>query len=166
MTLATPLIKADESSEPFSVYTDKTEYLVGEVINIYVKANALDPDQTIIVTDVIVYDPANVSVAEWHGLSIVLTDTAKPIFVGRIISKSEGSHTVLAEATESLLGNSAASTEATAQRLWIWRVIWRFLCWFFRSKVIPEVPIGTIVSMISLAGATGFYAFRKKNPKE
>lgn len=166
ITLATPLVKADELTEPFSVYTDKTEYLVGEVINIYVKANTVDPTQTIIVTDVIVYDPANVSIAEWHGLSIMLTDTTTPIFIGRIISKSEGSYTVLAEATEPLLGSSAASTEATGQRWWIWRVIWRFLCWFFRSKVIPEVPLGTIVSMISLVGATGFYVLRKKNPKE
>jgi hypothetical protein len=161
------LVKADETMEPFSVYTDKAEYLVGEVINIYVKANEINPNETITVTEVVVYDPSNTSVAEWHDLSIMLTDTATPIFVGKIISKSEGSYTVLAEAAIGpLLGSGGGQIEANCG-WWIWRVIWRFICRFWRNHhVIPEVPIGTIVTVIGLMGATGLYVVQKRNPKK
>jgi len=64
LILAVPLAMADEPTESFSVYTDKEEYIVGEAVNVHVIANAIDPNETITVTDVIAYDPANVSVAE------------------------------------------------------------------------------------------------------
>ena len=151
LILAVPLAMADASTESFSIYTDKEEYFVGEAVNIYVKANAIDPNETITVTDVVIYDPSNVSVAEWHNLSIVLTDTVTPEYVGTIIAESEGSYTVSAKATGCP---------------WILLAIWRFICKYWHSKVIPEVPFGTIIAMVSLIGATGLYAVRKKHPKK
>jgi hypothetical protein len=32
--------------------------------------------------------------------------------------------------------------------------------------VVPEVPVGTIVAMIGLVGATGLYVVKRKNPKQ
>jgi len=151
LILAVPLVMAGESTESFSVYTDKEEYLVGEAVNIYVKANAIDPNETITVTDVVVYDPANISVAEWHNLSIVLTDTATSAYVGTIIAESEGSYTVSAKATGCL---------------WILCAIWRFICWCWRPHVVPEAPFGTVIAMLTFLTATGFYAVRKKHPKK
>ena len=150
MVISTPLAMADETTESFSVYTDKEEYLIGEAVNIYVKANAIDPNETITVTDVVAYDPANVSVAEWHNLTIVLTDTETPAYVGTFIAESEGTYTVSAKATGCL---------------WIlWAIFW-FICrWFHPPQVIPEVPFGTIIAMVSFLGATGLYAVRKKHP--
>lgn len=149
--LAIPLVMADETTESFSIYTDKEEYFVGEAVNIYVKANAIDPNETITVEDVIVFDPANVSVVEWHNLSIVLTDTVTPAYVGTIIAESEGSYTVSAEATGCP---------------WRLRARWWFRCWCWRPRVIPEVPFGTVVAMLAFLGATGFYAVRKKHPEK
>jgi hypothetical protein len=164
ITLAAPLVKADETVEPFSVYTDKTEYLVGEVINIYVKANAAGASEAITVTSVVVFDPSNVSVAEWNDLSIVLTET--PTYVGRIIAQSEGGHTVAAEAAVEQASGTSATAGVAGRRWWIWRVIWRFIIRFFHPKVVPEVPVGTIVAMIGLVGATGLYVVKRKNPKQ
>jgi hypothetical protein len=149
--LAIPLVMADESTESFSIYTDKEEYLVGEAVNIHVKANAIDPNETITVTDVVVFDPANISVAEWHNISIVLTDTATSAYVGTIIAESEGSYTVSAEATGCW---------------WILRARWWFRCWCWHSHVVPEVPFGTVIAMLTFLGATGLYAVRKKRPKK
>lgn len=151
MLLAIPLVMADESTESFTIYTEKEEYIVGEVVNIYVKANAIDPNETITVTDVIVYDPDNITIAEWHNLTIVLTDTTTPAYVGSTIAQSEGSYTVSAEATGCL---------------WILRAIWRFICRFFRHKVVPEVPFGTVIALVTLLGATGLYIQQKKRPKK
>ncbi|NWG10435.1 hypothetical protein HXY33_01600 [Candidatus Bathyarchaeota archaeon] len=151
MFIAIPLAKADESTESFSIYTDREEYFVGEAINIYVKANAIDVNQTITVTDIIVYNPANVSVAEWHNISIVLADTNTQAYVGTIIAESEGGYTVSAEATGCP---------------WILRAIWRFICCFLRNKVVPEVPFGTVIPMVILLGATGLYAARKKTQRQ
>jgi hypothetical protein len=164
ITLAAPLAKANETVEPFSVYTDKTEYLVGEVINIYVKANTVDANETITVTSVAVFDPSNASVAEWNDLSIALTTA--PTFVGRIIAESEGSYTVSAEAMVEPASGISAVTGVAGRRWWIWRVIWRFIIRFFHPKVVPEVPVGTIVAMIGFVGATGLYVVKRKNPKE
>jgi len=147
---AIPLAMADETTESFSVYTEKEEYLVGEAANIYVKANAIDPNETITVTDVVAYDPANVSFAEYHNLSIVLTDTVTPAHVGTIITESQGSYTVSAKATGCP---------------WILRAIWRFLCRLWHHHVVPEVPFGTVTAMIGFLGATGLYAVRKKHSK-
>jgi hypothetical protein len=139
--LVTPLAVADESTESFSVYTDKQEYSVGETVNLYVKANAIDPNQTITVTDVVVYDPANIPVAEWHGLSIVLTDTTTPAYVGAITAETEGTYTVSATATGCL---------------WFLRGIWYFICLLLSHRprpVIPEVPVGTVMAGVSMIAA-------------
>ena len=72
------LVSTDESTESFIVYTDKTEYEVGETINIYAKAVSIDPDQVITVCNVTVYDSDNLIVADWSELSMVLTDTITP----------------------------------------------------------------------------------------
>jgi hypothetical protein len=149
--LAIPFVMADETTESFSIYTDKEEYLVGETVNIYAKADAIDPNETITVEDVIVFDPANVSVAEWHNLSIVFTDTATPAYVGTVIAESDGNYTVSAEAT----GCS-----------WRLRARWRFRCRCWCHHVIPEVPFGTVVAMLAFLGATGFYAVKKKHPEK
>jgi hypothetical protein len=146
-----PLVTADESTESFSVHTDKEEYLVGEPVDIYVKAKEIDPNETITVTDVIVYDHGNITVAEWHNLSIVLTDTTTPAYVGSIIAELEGTYQVSAEATGCL---------------WILRAIYRFICRLLRPKVIPDVPFGTVMVMVTFLGATGLYAIRKKHPKK
>lgn len=152
MILAIPLVAADETTESFTVYTDKEEYLVGEVALIYVKANSIDPNQTITVTDIIVYDPANNTVAEWHNLSVVLTDTATPVYVGSIMTQSEGSFTVSAEATGCP---------------WILRAFWWFFCWkFWKPHVIPEIPFGTVIALTTLLGATGLYIQHKKRPEK
>lgn len=151
LILTVPLVMADESTESFSIYTDKEEYLVGEPVNIYVKANEIDPNETITVTDVIVYDPGNITVAEWHNLSIVLTDTTTPAYVGSIIAESEGTYQVSAEATGCL---------------WILRAIYRFICRLLHRQVIPDVPFGTVMAMVAFLGATGLYAIRKKHPKK
>jgi hypothetical protein len=142
---------ADASTESFSIYTDKEEYLVGEAVNIFVKANAIDPNETITITDVVTYDPANISVAEWHNISIVLPDTTTIAYVGTIIAESEGEYAVSAEAT------------GCAWRL---HARWWFRCWFWRNHVVPEVPFGTVIAMLTFLGATGFYVVRKKQPKK
>jgi hypothetical protein len=148
MILAVPLAMADETTESFIVYTDKQEYLVGEVVRIYVKAEAIDPNQTITVTDIIVYDPANNTVAEWHNLSIVLTDTETSVYVDSIIAETEGTYTVYAEATGCP---------------WLLRFFWWFFCWrCWKKCVVPEVPFGTVMTAVTLLGATVLY-IRKRN---
>jgi hypothetical protein len=152
MILVIPLVMADETTESFAVYTDKSEYLVGELVRIYVKANAIDPNQTITVTDIIVYDPANNTVAEWHNLTIVLTDTTTPVYVDSITAETEGTYTVYAEGT------------GCPWRLW-------FFWWFFcrrhwKPRVVPEVPFGTVIALVTLFGATGLYVQRNKRPKK
>jgi len=148
MIFAVPLVMADEATESFIVYTDKEEYLVGEVVRIYVKAEAIDPNQTITVTDVVVYDPANNTVAEWNNLTIVLTDTTTSVYVDSITAETEGTYTVFAEAT------------GCPWRLWFF---WWFFCWRkWNHNVVPEVPFGTVIALIALLGATGLYIQRKK----
>ncbi|MGQ9460590.1 MAG: hypothetical protein ACUVRA_05115 [Candidatus Bathyarchaeaceae archaeon] len=145
LILFVPLASADETTKSFIVYTEKKDYVIGEPVNIYVKAEAMDPNHTITVTDVIVYDPNNMSVAEWHNLSIVLTDTTTIKYVGTVIATSEGEYIVSAEATGCIL-----------------RAIWRFFCWWWRRNVIPEIPFGTLAAMTAFFGATGLYVFGKK----
>ena len=148
MILAIPTVMADETTESFTVYTDKDEYLIGEIVRIYVKANAIDPNQTITVTDIIVYDPANSTVAEWHDLSIVLTDTTTSVYVDSITAEVEGTYTVYAEGT------------GCPWRLWFF---WWFFCRRCRwPRVVPEVPFGTVIALVALVGATGLYIQRKK----
>jgi hypothetical protein len=151
MILAVPLAMADETTESFIVYTDKEEYLVGEVVRIYVKAEAIDPDQTITVENITVYDPANNIVAEWHNLSIVLTDTETSVYLDSIIAETEGTYTVYAEGTGCP---------------WVLRFIWCFFCWRkWKRNVVPEVPYGTVIATVTLLGATGLYIRQKKHPK-
>lgn len=152
MIIAIPLAMADETTESFTVYTDKEEYLVGEVVRIYVKANSIDPNQTITVTDITVYDSANNAIAEWHNLSIVLTDTVTPVYVDSVTTQSEGSFTVSAEGTGCP---------------WILRALWWFFCRrFWKPHVVPEVPLGTVAALTTLLGATGLYIQQKKRSKK
>jgi hypothetical protein len=151
LILLVPLAGADETTESFIVYTEKEEYVIGEPVNIYVRAEAIDPNQTITVTDVIVYDPSNVSIIEWHNISIVLTDTTTPEYVGTVIATTEGEYTVIANATGCP-----------------WFIIrWcRFFCWWWsrcwKRNVIPEYPFGTIAAMVAFFGAAGLYVSRRK----
>lgn len=149
MIVAVPLALADESTESFIVYTDKEDYLVGEVVRIFVKAEAIDPNQTITVTDIIVYDPANKTVAEWRNLTIVLADTETSVYVDYVVAEMEGTYMVYAEATGCP---------------WILRFIWWFFCRrFFTPRVVPEVPFGTVAALTTLVGATALYIKRRKN---
>lgn len=148
MILAVPLAKADETTESFTVYTDKGEYMVGEIVRIYIEAKAIDPDQTITVHKIVVYDPTNSTVAEWDNLEIVLTETEIPVYVNSIVAEMEGSYSVYAEATGCP---------------WILRAFWWFFCYrFWKPKTVPEVPYGTVIALTTLAAATGLYIKKKK----
>ncbi|MGQ9538274.1 MAG: hypothetical protein ACUVTE_01615, partial [Candidatus Bathycorpusculaceae bacterium] len=47
---------------------------------------------------------------------------------------------------------------------WILWFIWWFFCRrFFKPRVVPEVPLGTIAALTTLAGATALYVKRRKN---
>jgi hypothetical protein len=151
LILVVPLAAhADQTTESFTVFTEKSQYYVGDVINIYVKANSLDPNQTITVTDVVVYDPTNVSVAEWHSLAIALVDNTTIQYVGTIIAESEGQYTVAANATGCP---------------WSLHAIWWFTCQFFHRNTVPELPFGSIAAALAFAGATGLYVTRKRRYK-
>lgn len=147
LVLIIPLARANETTESFSIYTDKQYYTAGDLVNIYVKADSIDPNQTITVTDVIVYDSNNLSVAEWNNISIVLINTTTPEHVGTLNATIEGIYTVSANATGCP---------------WILRAIWHFFCQRWRPKVVPEYPFGTIGAMVALFGATCLYVTRKK----
>jgi hypothetical protein len=149
LILLVPLAMADETTESFMIYTDKSEYLTGEAVNIYVKAEAIDPNQTITVHDVVVYDPNNVSIAEWHDLNIVLEDTTTVKYVGTVIATSEGAYKV--------------SAKATGCPWWLWAWFWFFCRCRWPRNVVPEYPFGTIAAMAAFFGATGLYVYRKKN---
>jgi hypothetical protein len=146
LALLVPLVRAQATTESFTIYTDKQTYLVGETVSIYVQANSIDPDQTITVTDVIVYDPNNAIVAEWHGLTIELADTTTSQLVGTLTANAEGTYTVSADA----FGCK-----------WLLIALCYFFCWGHHNNV-PEVPFGTIVAAAPLLGATGLYLTRKK----
>jgi len=150
LILLVPLAAAGETTESFTVFTEKEQYYVGEAVNICVRANSIDPNQTITVTDVIVYDPTNVSVAEWHNLSIVLSDTTTIKYVGTVIAKSEGQYTVTANATGCP---------------WTLRAIWLFICQFFCGNKVPELPFGSITATLGLVCATGLYLTKKRRHK-
>ncbi len=149
LMLLVPLVSADETTESFTVFTDKSEYLTGEAVNIYVKAETIDPNQTITVQDVIIYDPNNTSIAEWHDLNIVLDDTTTIKYVGTVIATSEGQYTV--------------SAKATGCPWFLWAIFWFFCRCHWNHNVIPEYPFGTIAAMAAFFGATALYVYRKKN---
>lgn len=146
LVLLVPLVRADGTTESFRARAHKQEYLVGEPVNIYVKADSIDPGQNITVTDVVVYDPNNSSVAEWHNLAIVLTDTTTPELVGTLTATVEGTYTV-----------SAVAFGCT----WLLGARCYFLCLRLQNEV-PEVPFGTIAAAGALLGATGLYLTRKR----
>jgi hypothetical protein len=143
--------RADETTESFTVYTEKQVYMEGEQVNIYVKADSIDPGQNITVTDVIVYDPRNSIVAEWHNISVTLMDTTHTEYVGTLTAMLEGTYTVYAEAT------------GCPWRIPGW---WFFFCWCHNchhDHVIPEYPLGTIMAMATVFGALAFYTVRKSH---
>jgi len=139
--LLIPLASASETTESFTIYTERTEYLVGELINVYAKAEAIDPNQTITITDVVVYNPENLSVVEWRNISIVFVDTTTSQYIGTVVATSEGEYTVSANATGCP---------------WILRAIWRFFCRRLNNTV-PEVPLGPIMASILMVAAFGAY---------
>ena len=148
MVLLVPIVMADATTESFVIFTDKSEYLAGEAVNIYVKAEAIDPGQTITVHDVIVYDPDGNPVAEWYGLDIELEDTTVIKYVGTVIATAEGEYSVSAKATGCP---------------WFLYAIFRFFCrrrW--SNNVVPEFPFGTIAAVVAFFGATGLYISRRK----
>lgn len=148
LVLIIPLARADQTTESFIVYTDKQYYTVGDLVTIYVKANSIDTNSTITVTDVTVYDPNNSSVAQWNNLSIVLNDTTTPELIGTLNATTEGTYTV----------------DATAIGcLWIFKCWCWFYCLFRPWKVIPECPLGAIAAMTALLGTTGLYVRGKKH---
>jgi hypothetical protein len=163
LALLVPLAGAAETTEPFSVYTDQQDYIVGQPVNVYVKANLIDPSQTITVTDVIVYDPTNSSVADWH-VSIVLKSTEEAVQVGTFIAMSEGAYSVSANAAITTPSSGTTGVSAQGARwLWILMSRWRFWCRFWRPNVVPEYPFGTIAAMGAMIGVTGLYVARKKH---
>lgn len=139
---------ADEKTESFTVYTEKQVYIEGEQVNIYVKANSIDPGQNITLTDVFVYDPENSIAIEWHNMSIVLTDTTQTEYVGTFFANTEGNYTIYAEATGCP---------------WIIRCWW-FFCWNRPpNHVVPESPFGTITAMAAMFGAFVLATARKRH---
>jgi hypothetical protein len=112
-----------EDGESFIVYTDRDEYSMGDTVNVFAKATTLLPDGKITLTDVIVYDPLNDTVAEWNGLSVVLSDTNTEVFVGSLTATEAGYYTVDAAATGCIL-----------------RCFCRFRCWsrMHNIKIVPE----------------------------
>ena len=136
-----PLVRADETTESFTVFTEKSTYVVGETINVFVKAEAVDPNQTITVTDIVVFDPNNASVAEWHNISIILSYAGAQQHVGTIRATAEGEYTISANA------NGCP---------WILRALWRFFCLRLRNYV-PEVPLGTVAASASMILALAGY---------
>lgn len=143
MIFAVPLVRAEEpaegSTESFTVRTDKEEYLIGENVAIYVKAEAIDPQYgDITVTDVIVYNPNNETVAEWHNLTIVLTDTETLVYVNSITAEMEGAYTVEAEAVGCP---------------WVLRSRWFFWCYPFRVYTDkPWYSVGEVARVYVKAG--------------
>ena len=148
LVVLVPLVRADATTESFVIFTDKSSYLVGEAVNIYVKAEAIDPNQTITVHDVIVYDPDNSSVAEWYDLDIVLEDTTTIKYVGTVIATSEGEYSV--------------SAKATGCPWFLWAFFWFFCRCRWDNNTIPEYPLGTMAAMAAFIGATVLYVSRKK----
>jgi hypothetical protein len=142
-----PLARASATTESFSVYTDQQSYVVGQTVNVYVKANSIDPNQTITIINVVVYDPNNSTVAEWNNTSIALTNTTTPEYVGTLNATVEGTYTVSANATGCP---------------WILCSKWCFFCECKPPKVVPEYSFGTMAAMTALFGATGLYITRKK----
>jgi hypothetical protein len=139
-----PIIQVSAASESFTVYTDKPQYMIGGTVNIYVKANYIDPGNTITVTDIVVTDPYGATVAAWHGLSIVLTDTTTPKLAGTLTATSVGTYTISATAFGCTTLLKAAGYFTVA------------------GDDVPEVPFGTIAAAAALIAATGLYLTRKK----
>jgi hypothetical protein len=71
--------------------------------------------------------------------------------VGNFTAESEGKYMVSAKATGCL---------------WFLFAIFWFICWWHHHHVIPEVPFGTIIAMITFLAATGLYSVRKKHPNK
>jgi hypothetical protein len=130
-----PIARAQDES--YRVYTDKDVYLVDEVVQIFARAEHIEPDSTITIQNVTVYDPTNQTVAQWLNLNIILADTETTIKIAELTAATEGQHTVYAEATGCPI---------------------RIIRWFFfiiRCHVIPEMPLGTIVPVLASFTAIG-----------
>lgn len=125
--LSASFVNAHEE-ESFIVYTDKDEYVIGDIVNVFAKATTILPNETITITSVTVYDPLNNTAAEWDNLSVVLSDTETEVFVGNLKALEAGSYTVNATATGCIL-----------------RSLWKFFCWsqMRNIKIVPEGSIHT-----------------------
>ena len=125
--LSASFVNAHEQ-ESFIVYTDKDEYFIGDIVNVFAKATAILPNETITITSVTVYDPLNNTAAEWDNLSVVLSDTETEVFVGNLQALEAGPYTVNATATGCIL-----------------RCLWTFFCWsqMRNIKIVPEGSVHT-----------------------
>ena len=125
--LLLPFVSAHEE-ESFIIYTDKSEYFVGDIVSVFAKATTILPDETITITSVTVNDPLNNTVVSWDNLSIVLSDTETEVFVGSVQALEAGSYTVNATATGCIL-----------------RYLWKFFCWsqMRNIKIVPEGSVHT-----------------------
>lgn len=150
-----PLSKAGlcSNGESFSVFTEYDEYVVGDTVNVYVKADHIDPNETITVTDVVVYDPSNCSAKEWHGLSIVLSDTTTIHYVGSLTVLQEGEYRVWAKGTGCLLIIIALI------------LFWVCGCVCPPPSCVPEFPMGAeVLTLVALLGLSVLKR-RFKTPK-
>jgi len=125
--LSASFVNAHEE-ESFIVYTDKDEYIIGDIVNVFAKATTILPNETITITDVTVYDPLNNTAVKWNNLSVVLSDTGTEVFVGSLQALEAGSYTVNATATGCIL-----------------RCLWKFFCWsqMRNIKIVPEGSVHT-----------------------
>jgi hypothetical protein len=151
LILVVPIVAhADQTTESFTVFTDKSQYYVGDPVNVYVQANSIDPNNTITVTAVVVYDPTNVSVAQWDNLTITLANNTTIQYVGTVFAETQGQYTVTANATGCP---------------WTLHARCCFTCQYYHGNTVPELPFGSIVATLAFAGATGLYITRKRRYK-
>ena len=122
-----------EAEESFSIITEKTEYYEGEIVNVYVQANSLEPGGNITVIYVNVTDTMNNLIVEWDGLSIVLTDTVNLHYVGSFTLEQPGDYIICAR----------------AYGCPILLIVWLIIKCILRF-LIPEIPLGTAAALIPM----------------
>jgi len=124
----------------FTVYTEREEYEMGDIVNVLAKGSSIPLGKTITVTDVTAYDIFNQTAAEWHDLSIILNDNQTEKFVGSFAALEAGTYTVNATASDVGTFNVNAITTGS-----IHSSCWKFFCWskMHNIKIIPEGSTST-----------------------